>query len=130
MNIIAIFHAYQFTHFGNAEKKRTADPDRLTTTGTLKTLVFGINNPRPVNSKLPAGSFQTVVLESNKKIECWYIAEANPNGTVIIFHGYGGNKSSMLDKSDEFLNLGYNTLLVDFMGSGGSEGRQTTIGFF
>ena len=49
-------------------------------------------------------------------------------GTVILFHGYGGEKSSMLDKSDIFLQLGYNTLLVDFMGSGGSEGNQTTIG--
>jgi alpha-beta hydrolase superfamily lysophospholipase len=35
----------------------------------------------------------------------------------------------MLDKADIFLDLGYNTLLVDFMGSGGSEGNQTTIGF-
>jgi pimeloyl-ACP methyl ester carboxylesterase len=50
-------------------------------------------------------------------------------GTVILFHGYGGEKSSMLDKSEIFLRLGYNTLLVDFMGSGGSEGDQTTIGF-
>ena len=35
----------------------------------------------------------------------------------------------MLDKSEIFLELGYNTFLVDFMGSGGSEGNQTTIGF-
>jgi uncharacterized protein len=48
---------------------------------------------------------------------------------VLIFHGFSGEKSSMLDKSDEFLKLGYNTLLIDFMGSGGSEGDQTTLGF-
>ena len=36
----------------------------------------------------------------------------------------------LLDKSDLFLQLGYNTLLVDFMGSGGSEGNQTSVGFF
>jgi hypothetical protein len=35
----------------------------------------------------------------------------------------------MLDKSEEFFKLGYNTLLVDFMGSGGSEGNQTTLGY-
>jgi hypothetical protein len=35
----------------------------------------------------------------------------------------------MLDKSDIILGLGYNTFLVDFMGSGGSEGNQTSIGF-
>jgi uncharacterized protein len=35
----------------------------------------------------------------------------------------------MLDKAAIFRELGYNTFLVDFMGSGGSEGNQTTIGF-
>ena len=39
-------------------------------------------------------------------------------------------KSSLLDKAEIFLNLGYNTFLVDFMGSGGSDGNQTTIGFY
>jgi len=54
---------------------------------------------------------------------------ANAKGTVLLFHGYGGEKSSMLEKSDIFNNLGYSTLLVDFMGSGKSEGNQTTIGY-
>ncbi len=49
--------------------------------------------------------------------------------TVVLFHGYGGSKSSMLDKSNIFLQLGFSAVLVDFMGSGGSEGNQTTIGF-
>jgi hypothetical protein len=35
----------------------------------------------------------------------------------------------MLDKAEVFYGLGYNTFLVDFMGSGGSEGNQTTIGY-
>ncbi|MEO7977405.1 alpha/beta hydrolase [Flavobacterium sp.] len=69
------------------------------------------------------------------KIECWYINKDNSvktdtvKGTIIIFHGYSGEKSSMLDKYDEFVKLKYNTFLVDFMGSGGSEGNQTTLGF-
>jgi pimeloyl-ACP methyl ester carboxylesterase len=42
--------------------------------------------------------------------------------------GYGGDKSQMLTDADELLKMGYNTLLVDFMGSGGSEGNETTIG--
>lgn len=35
----------------------------------------------------------------------------------------------MLDKAEEFLKMNFNVLLVDFMGAGGSEGNQTTIGF-
>jgi alpha-beta hydrolase superfamily lysophospholipase len=69
------------------------------------------------------------MLNSNKRIECWSIKSKESRGTVVLFHGFGGHKSAMLDKSDEFLKMGYNTLLVDFMGSGGSEGNQTTIGF-
>lgn len=76
----------------------------------------------------PATSYETVNLNSNRKIECWDIKVAVPKGTVILFHGFGGQKSSMLDKAEVFRELGYNTFLVDFMGSGGSEGNQTTIG--
>lgn len=50
-------------------------------------------------------------------------------GTVLLFHGYGGEKSQLIKKSDEFIKLGFSTMLVDFMGSGNSEGNQTTIGY-
>ena len=130
MNIVAIFHAYKFTHFSSDKVARTQDPARLNVRQKLNTLIFGVDNPRPINARYPSREFQTVTLKSNKKIECWYIPHSKPQGTVIVYHGFSGNKSSMLDKADEFYNLGYNTLLVDFMGSGGSEGNQTTIGYF
>ena len=63
-------------------------------------------------------------------MECWLLTADSSKGTVIIFHGFGGQKSSMLDKAEIFLKMRYSTLLVDFMGSGGSEGSQTTIGFY
>lgn len=50
-------------------------------------------------------------------------------GTVILFHGYAGEKSSLLTRAKEFRKLGYNTVLVDFMGSGGSSGDGTSIGY-
>lgn len=129
LNIIALFHAYKFTHFAKDSIEKTKNPQKLGTTQKIKTLLFGINNPRPENTILPTRKFETIVLKSNKKIECWLIKVEHSKGTVAIFHGYSGQKSSMLDKSEIFNDLGYNTLLVDFMGSGGSEGNQTTIGF-
>ncbi|RYU95230.1 hypothetical protein [Emticicia agri] len=96
----------------------------------LKSLAFGINNPRPTNGQFPTKPYQTIQLKSNKMIECWLIKRENAKGTVVLFHGFAGEKSSLLEKSVVFEQLGYNTLLVDFMGSGGSEGNQTTIGFF
>lgn len=128
MNIVAYIHAYKFTHFVDSSITKTKNPESLTTFDKFKTILFGINNPRPKNKKRPIQKFETIILQSNKKIECWKINADSAKGTIIIFHGFSGEKSSMLDKSNEFIKLGYNTVLVDFMGSGGSEGNQCTIG--
>lgn len=130
MNIIAYFHAYKFTHFASSNIVKTDSPKKLSVFEKMKTIVTGIDNPRPINTILPTQKFETIKLKSNKEIECWSIRADSSKGTVIIFHGFSGQKSSMLDKSDEFLKLGYSTFLVDFMGSGGSEGNQTTMGFY
>jgi len=129
MNMVAIFHSYKFTHFANPKTEKTKSPTQLTTGRKIKTLIFGVSNPRPENTSVPTTEYETIKLKSNKEIECWRIRSDESKGTVILFHGFGGDKSSMLDKAEIFLKLGYDTLLVDFMGSGGSEGNQTTIGF-
>ena len=129
MNIIAFMHAYKFTHFTNNDVTRTKTADKLSMMEKIGILFFGVNNPRPVNKTSPSQKFETFRLQSNKMIECWSIKKDSSKGTVILFHGYGGDKSLMLDKSDEFLKMGFSTILVDFMGSGGSEGNQTTIGY-
>lgn len=129
MNVIAIFHSYKFTHFSDKVSKKT-DANTLTAAQKAGILFFGIDNPRPANTNKPSQTYTTLRLKSNKTIECWSIKTPNTKGTVILFHGYGGDKSQMIDKSDEFIAMGYNTLLVDFMGSGGSEGNTTSIGYF
>ena len=129
MNVSAFMHAYKFTHFSDSVGRKTNDPTSLSFGAKLKALFLGIDNPRPELTTRPSQPYETLQLQSNKIIECWYIRNDSSKGTVVLFHGYGGNKSSMLDKSDVFQKLGYSTLLVDFMGSGGSEGNQTTIGF-
>lgn len=129
LNGIAIFHAYHFTHFGPSNTQRTKAPEQLNDIAKIKTLLFGVNTPRPRNTKFPKQAFETIKLKSNKTIEIWHVKNDSAKGTVLICHGFNGEKSSMLDKSDAFLELGFNTVLIDFMGSGGSEGNQTTIGF-
>ncbi len=129
MNTIAIFHAYKFTHFAENNTVKTKTPEKLSLIDKVKTLFLGVNNPKPKNNKVPTQKYQILNLRSNKDIECWFIKNKKPKGTVILFHGYGGEKSSMIERSNEFIKLGFNTVLVDFMGSGNSEGNQTTIGF-
>lgn len=130
MNTVAIFHAYKFTHFSTRGVNKTITPEKFTLVDKAKTLFFGVNNPKPINYTFPIQEFETIQLKNDKVIEGWYIKSENPCGTVILFHGYSGQKSSMLDKAEEFLKLGFNTFLIDFRGSGNSEGTQTTIGFY
>ena len=135
MNVIAIFHSYKFTNFTEITVAKTQKPEKLTFFGKMNALLFGVNNPRPVNKTKPTGHYESVELQSNKKIEGWYLRKTrlagndSVKGTIIICHGYGGEKSSMLDKAKVFDSLGYDTFLIDFMGSGGSEGNTTTIGY-
>lgn len=130
LNVVAFFHAYKFTHFGDNKLIRTRDPKELVLIHRIKSIVFGINNPRPTNGQFPTEPYETIKLKSNKTIECWLMKTANAKGTVVLFHGFAGEKSSLLEKAVIFQQFGFNTMLVDFMGSGGSEGSQTTIGFF
>jgi uncharacterized protein len=130
MNVSAIFHGYTFTHFSDAETTKTSKPKELTAADKVKALLFGVNNPKPVNNQQPTVDFETISIKSNREISCWYIEAPEAKGSVILFHGYSGNKAGLLDKASMFQKLGYNTLLVDFMGCGDSEGNQTTIGYY
>lgn len=127
LNCITYLHAYRFTHFSASSEPRTTE--HISTFEKIKTLFTGVKNPRPENKSSPRQPYQSIKIQSNKLLDCWLIKADGATGTVLLFHGYGGEKSSMLDKAEEFLNMHFNVLLVDFMGAGGSEESQTTIGF-
>lgn len=130
VNIVAAFHAYKFTHFAKNSTSENKDEHHLSFSDKISMLLTGVNMPKPSGHRLPTQKFETIQLQSGKKITCWMIrTDSVAKGTVILFHGYGGEKSSMLDKANILLGQGYNTMLVDFMGAGQSEGYQTTIGF-
>ncbi len=129
MNVVAALHAWKFTHVNADDGARTKNPEDLTTGEKIRTLLTGINNPKPVNVLTPSQPYETITLLSDKKIECWHIKHPQPKGTVILFHGYLASKSQMLTRADELYSMGYSTLLADFMGCGNSEGTQTTVGY-
>lgn len=129
MNIVAYIHAYQFTHFSEESVARTKDPTQLTVVDKVKVLFMGIDNPRPQHQSNPDKPFETFFVSSSGKLECWRINAPKAVGTMIMFHGYAGEKSSLLERAEKFRAMGFNTVLVDFLGSGGSEGNSTTVGF-
>lgn len=128
LNAAAMIHAYKFTHFTDGREDKTRI-ERLSLPDKLIMAFTGVSNPKPKNNRIPAGRYEVVKLKSNVMLEAWYRQAEQAKGTVILFHGYTGEKSGMIDKSDEFLKMGYNTLLVDFMGAGNSQGNAVTIGY-
>jgi alpha-beta hydrolase superfamily lysophospholipase len=46
-----------------------------------------------------------------------------------MFHGYTATKSQLLAEAGAFREMGFNVLLVDMSGHGGSEGNVTTFGY-
>jgi alpha-beta hydrolase superfamily lysophospholipase len=132
INVVAFNQAWSMTHFSESGS-RTASPETLPFLKKLRVGLLGVSLPKPVNSIDPRQvglAFETVRFggATGSELEGWLIPHAQPKGLVLFAHGYGACKSSLLQEASAVHRLGYSALLVDFHGSGGSEGRVTTIG--
>ncbi len=132
INIVTAFHAYKFTHFydaGDASVKKASEKTKWDIT---KDILFGINAAKQKN-KEPDTAFEKVSLQTKDGItlDGWYIkTNGIAKGTVLLFHGHGSKKSSVLHESAAFRKLGYHTFLLDFRAHGNSGGNTTTIGYY
>lgn len=128
INLIAILHAWRFTHF-TSDKSHKLDPLKMGTLQKMSLLVSGMSQTRPVNSQVPPLPFESFEINQGIKTSCWWMPQEQAKGAFILFHGYSSSKSGMLLKAKFLHELGYSVMLADFMGSGGSEGNRSTIGF-
>jgi uncharacterized protein len=136
INIIAYRQAWSMTHFVEGGQ-RTSPPETLGLLQKIKILFVGIRVTRPVDKATPADiplPFETFRFGGETKDDCegWFIPAENPQsskGLCIAFHAYSSSKSSLLGHAKAFHDLGYDVLLVDFRGSGGSRGNDTTHGY-
>jgi alpha-beta hydrolase superfamily lysophospholipase len=130
LNVVVIFHAYKFTHY--YEPGEVAIKPKESKTGWDKAgdLLFGFDALKQQNTP-PDTAYEKVVLTTNKgiDIEAWLIKADSAIGTVALFHGHGGKKSSLLPEAAYLRSLGYNSFLVDFRAHGGSGGNTCTIGY-
>lgn len=132
VNILAFMQARAMTRFVE-DGERTARPERLSLVERVGVILSGVNIPRPRYTITPAKynlDFQVhrFVNSTNVTLGAWYVPGDDNRPLVLLFHGYAVTKSSLLTTARVFHDLGYGALLVDFYGSGGSNGSGTTIG--
>jgi uncharacterized protein len=131
-NALAYLHARALTRFV-AAGERTPPPEQLNVAGKLKVLLLGTRIPRPVDPCTPAAlglPFETRTLPGDAgSLEAWIIPHTAPRGLVILFHGYAASKAQVLTVAARLHALGWSAVLVDFRGSGGSQGERTSIGY-
>lgn len=133
LNLVAYQHAHAMLHFVPSGAK-TRPPEGLSLPGKLTVLATGITVPRPGEPE-PPGDLASVVVTKRITVDdhivlgAWWIPSPAARGTAIAFHGYSVEKSQLVEEAREFRRLGWNVLLVDCRGSGGSSEAYTTIGY-
>ena len=133
LNIVTAFHAYKFTHFYEASEAPVNKSEMKSGWDVTKDILFGINAYKQKNKVLADSTFENVYLTTSDKIKLqgWYLKPAGTaKGTVILFHGHGNKKSSVLEEAAGFRQMGYNTMLLDFRAHGNSEGNTSSIGYY
>jgi alpha-beta hydrolase superfamily lysophospholipase len=132
LNLLAYRHAWTMTHFLPAGGWRVK-PEDLTRLQKVRALVAGVHLCRPQSDQRPDHlglDYETHTFGGTAgSLEAWYLPHPHPSGLVLVFHGYNACKARLLPEARAFHELGYSCFLVDFPGSGGSEGAVTTIGY-
>lgn len=132
LNMLVYRHAHAMMHFSRTAV-RTDKPENLTTLQKLKVLLCGINLPRPqasisLTNLGPEGRAIIVDGTNGVRLGAWYCPGKPSNSLVILFHGYGAEKTGVRHEAEAFLEMGLSVLLVDFRGSGDSSESYTTVG--
>ena len=132
LNVLAYNHARVMMHFARGGS-RTRQPERLSAMQKVRVLLTGVSLPRPESDRSPSDLDPecrrvAVRCRDGVTLGAWYVDRGALTPLVILFHGYGAEKTAMLTEARTFLELGASVLLVDFRGSGESSEAYTTIG--
>lgn len=132
LNALAYAHARGATHFAVGGQPL----DRFLTlprTQQLQIALTGVQIPRPENRQTPSDHYlpydvRRIELPHDEWLEAWFVPHPQSRGVLLMFGGYAGVKDGLLTPAATVFQLGYSSLLVDFRGSGGSSGSDTTLG--
>ena len=82
-------------------------------------------HPSPRELDVHAMSFSS---RSGSTIRGWMLSGERGQGAVLLLHGVGDNRTSMLGRARFLHRLGYTVLLPDFQAHGESTGEHITFG--
>jgi dienelactone hydrolase len=95
-------------------------------------LTVAETNPTPSLVEIPDGlPFEVeeiTFLSEENKIAGWFVPSQN-GATVILLHGYGGNRLGTRPYAEMLTNAGYGVLMYDERASGESEGERRSYGW-
>lgn len=132
INISIIIQAYSISHFKESAtiaRSYDSEPNFLE---AVKMAVCGMDVPRAHTKHYPTQHYDSlyIPINNNMQLEAWILrTDSVKKGLIIGFHGYTDEMSFFLDRTDFFMQQGYDVLLVNFIGAGNSSGNNTTIGY-
>src|SRR4051812_3844124 len=108
LNVVVAVHAYKFTHFYDNAAASVKKPELMSGWEETEALLFGINYSKLPLLDSPAHPFQKFYTKTTDGIvlKGWYVPRDSAKGTVILFHGHGGNRGSALTEANGFYNDG------------------------
>jgi len=129
LNVLAYHHAHSFFYFTDGDV-RTPPPEALNWKQKVSVLMRGIHVPKPKAHTFPEFRFEEVFIpgRGQTRLAAWRIPRTDAAATVILFHGYSGEKSGLMPEARLFRDMGCEVVMVDFPGSGQSPGNMTTLG--
>jgi pimeloyl-ACP methyl ester carboxylesterase len=117
--------------------ERTASPEDLSFGEKAVVLINGVTIPKPRVTSTPLDwglEFESLEFQNarGQQLLAWRIPAKEQNGgpIVLLFHGYAACKEDLLPMAMEFREVGCETVLLDFYGSGESSGSSTSFGYF
>ncbi|MGB0583118.1 MAG: alpha/beta hydrolase [Limisphaerales bacterium] len=133
LNVLAWCHGRAMSRYASGAD-RTPPPEKLPLFGKIKVLATGVNLPRPTNPVNPKDygmDYINVHYQGafDVDLEAWQIEHATNHGLILMFHGHGSAKESLLPAAEIFFKNGWDCALVDFHGSGGSGTNLTSVGW-
>lgn len=71
-----------------------------------------------------------LVTDDGVAITGWYLKAPAPRGSVLYLHGNAGNRRDWVQVAPDFIQRGYNLLLLDYRGYGDSQGKPSEKGLY